>query len=357
MSERPRKAAGGPPEGDALGELRDGFDEIYGNIEGFSKRAVGSLFDDDDEDYSKEVYQRDEAPPPPLPLHRDEAPGRPSRPDRPPSPYGREASPDEDYARYIRTAEKANRMEQEKHRVDKELAIIERDEKLSEISYISRRREEPVAKSKSAADANNPYMSNTPQNRGRARVNVRNLAALGAFLMLAVCAVLTWQWLSAQSELSAANQRLEELADLEAEVAELSAANDELESTVARLENENSALYEDVQALQAIIGGAAQGAADNGTNDEAGAPNETEGDNNAAAETPAQVARPGDLPHTTFDSQGRRIYVMQQNDTVWSIAVRIFEDGNRFRDILAANNLTEAQAAGLHAGTILFIPD
>ena len=364
MNERPRKAAAGPPEGDALGELRDGFDEIYGNIEGFSKRAVGSLFDDDENDYSNEVYTRDEASTRDVLADKinDREHGRPSRtvgPANPPSPYGRDTDPDEDYAMYIRTAEKANRMEQEKHRVGREQAIIERDEKLSDISHISRRREEPEPIKRINIEEKNSYVPskpNKPQNRGRRMVNVRNLAAVGAFLMLAVCALLTWQWLSAQSELSAANERLEGLASLESDVNRLNMANNELENIVARLENENLQLYEDIQALQAIIGGAAQNAADDNASGEGDAANE---ENNAAAETPtAQVPGPGDLPYTTFDAQGRRIYVIQPNDTVWSIAMRIFQDGNRVRDILEANNLTEEQArTAIHAGNILFIPD
>jgi len=66
---------------------------------------------------------------------------------------------------------------------------------------------------------------------------------------------------------------------------------------------------------------------------------------------------PGDLPYTTIDTAGNRVYVLQVNDTLWSVAMGIYGDGMRYADIIAANNITEQQAAGLPVGTVLIIPD
>ena len=51
------------------------------------------------------------------------------------------------------------------------------------------------------------------------------------------------------------------------------------------------------------------------------------------------------------------IYIVQVNDTLWSIAVQFFGDGRYYADILAANNMTEAQWVNIAPGTEIIIPD
>jgi len=352
------------PEGSAIEDIREGFEEIYGNMEGFSKRAVGSLFDDDKNSDKRDRYDRSvtkddlqDDDPKPIRLGRHGSPSRLS------GPYTREADPDEDYARYIRTAEKANRMEQERLRVNKERAIMARDEKLGEAARSPKRRMEPEMRPRETKPEMRPIEIKpvtrirateeadlyTPE-RGRRRINVRNLAALGAFLALIVCAVLTWQMLAAQSELAAANERIGELTNIETEFESLRIENDGLASEVTRLQDENNQMYEDILFWQGMVGSAATGDGVAGGYDEGG-------DEHAAAPETSSGPTTGDLPYTTINAQGNRVYTMLPNDTLWSIAVRIYGDGSRFTDILAANNLTEAQAGVLPAGTVLIIPN
>jgi len=65
----------------------------------------------------------------------------------------------------------------------------------------------------------------------------------------------------------------------------------------------------------------------------------------------------GDLPYTIINAQGQRVYIVQADDTMWTIAMRIYGDGTRYRDILEANDLTPIRAGLLMAGTELAIPD
>ena len=345
MSERPIKATSeGQPEGNPLGELMEGFDEIYGNIEGFSKRAVGSLFDDDENTDDKSI-KHDTS-------HKST---KTNRPERPSASYGREPSPDEDYARYIRTAEKANRMEQEKHRADKQQAITERDEKLNEISYVAKRRVEPeikpIARSRDTEEAS-LYM---PAQRSQRQFNIRNLVAVGAFIMLVIFALLTWQMLSARSQLAAANERIEGLAPFEQQVVSLNITISGLENDIVQLNNRIEEYLNQLQGWEALFGSDPDAAIDGDADD---IPDASEPDNTDVTieQTPSRPTQ-GDLPHTTINAQGQRVYTMQPNDTIWSIAIRIYGNGNRFSAILNANDLTEAQASLLPPGTILIIPD
>ena len=357
LSERPnRTTSAGQSEGNPLGEIREGFDEIYGNIEGFSKRAVGSLFDDDEKSSGTMAETRDTKPELARPGRSSSRPERPERfersekPERPGSavsPY-HNPDPDEAYARYIRTAEKANREEQEKQRVGKERAIIERDEKLSEVSYISKRGDNSKLRARTMEEAD----LHLPAHRARRQINVRNLAAAAAFLVLMICVVLTWQMLSARAELAAVQERLEGLDALELENNSLNIANNGLNNTISQLENRIDGYLSRLEAWENMFG--TSGVADENNDPDPDAPDN--GNGNAAAQTPTQPAQ-GDLPYTTIDAAGNRVYTMQSGDTLWSIAMRVYNDGSRFTDILRANNLTEAQAAVLPAGTILIIPD
>ncbi|MDR2183502.1 MAG: LysM peptidoglycan-binding domain-containing protein [Clostridiales bacterium] len=379
MSERPKKGApeGQPDNGSAMGELREGFDEIYGNLEGFSKRAVGSLFDDDKGKKPVEKYERaadrgSSRPKRPSRaqsaerlsragesediLDLSEKPTKIEKPARTERPgFAHEPDPDEEYARYIRTAEQANRTEQEKQRADKQQALIERDEKLSEVSYISRRREETAMRNrdmeKTDLYAHKSRGGNMEANFGGRRLNVRNVAAVGAFLALVVCAVLTWQMLAARSDLAAANERLEDLSAIEQELGSLRIAYNGQTGIISQLNAQLADYQERLQTWENVLGPiTGTPGAENGEN---GDPAEGHGDDPVTPPPPAA----GDLPYTTINPQGQRVYTVQPNDTVWSIAFRIYGDGTRYAEILAANNMTSAQAAGMTVGTILVIPD
>ena len=364
LNDRPNRATPeGQPEGNPLGEIREGFDEIYGNIEGFSKRAVGSLFDDD-EKKSEPKDIMDDAPKPrhsTRPSRPDRAesssvPDRPDKFDRPdrsvrPERFDRPESPDETYERYIRSAEKANRAEEDKRRASKEQALFERDRKLGEVSYLSKTRDESKSKAR-AMEETDLYMS---KNRGGGRqINIRNIAAVAIFFMLIVCVVLTWQMLSARAELSAMLEDNERVIELEQENSSLRIENNGQASTISQLNMQIEDLEERLDAWESIFGtgASADAAAPNGDSD-TDAPGS---DNGAAAQAPSQPVA-GDLPYTTRNAAGERVYTFQQGDTLWSVAVRVYGNGGRFHDILRANNLTEAQASVLPPGTILIIPD
>jgi len=62
-----------------------------------------------------------------------------------------------------------------------------------------------------------------------------------------------------------------------------------------------------------------------------------------------------DLPYTFFDSEGNRFYIVQPGHTFWSIAMRIYGDGEHFADILAANDISETDS--ITVGMTLIIPD
>jgi len=385
---------------DAMGELREGFDEIYGNMEGFSKRTVSSLFEEDEPKPSAGSERKSEpknsgprgggrngGTRPPRPSRAESAArlsgsadsayepgrpsshsniessvgassGRPSRSDRADrldrhepehshtsSSYSRgEADPDEAYARYIRTAEQANRMDIAKQRADRAQALMERDEKLNEVSYISKRREDTVARARNMEETD-LYMSG----RGGGRqLNIRNIAAVCALLVLIVCAILTWQMLAARFQLAAMADQVERMSELEEEVDRLRILNNGLEGNVADLERQLADSQERATMFENILG-------------PAGGPDDTS-DENADTTTDATAdvtAAPtaGDLPHTTLNAQGQRVYTVQPNDTLWAIAMRVYNDGSRHRDIQAANNLTDAQASGITVGQVLIIPD
>jgi len=68
-------------------------------------------------------------------------------------------------------------------------------------------------------------------------------------------------------------------------------------------------------------------------------------------------AAQGDLPYTTLNAQGQRIYVFQAGDTLWSIATRIYNNGHRWADIMAANGMTEQEISNISVGTVLIIPN
>ena len=367
MSDRPKKTRSDglsqPQNNSDMGELREGFDEIYGNMDGFSKRAVGSLFDDDEN--SSEKADKPKNPPrnsssrPARPsreesaerlgrigMHDEEPPSRPSRPERSGSTHTRESDPDEAYARYIRTAEQANRIDQERQRADKQQALMERDEKLNEVSYISRRREDTTSRAK-VMEETDLYAY---KNRGDRQLNLRNIAAIGAFLVLVVMALLTWQMLSARSQLAVANDRLDTLETLEQENSSLRIENNGLENDISLLNAEIADLEERLEIQVNILGAINPGT----SNDENGA---ATAENGGATEVTQTQPTAGDLPHTTLNAQGQRVYTVQPGDTMWSIAMRVYNDGSRYGDILTANNMTAAQAAGLAVGAVLVIPD
>jgi len=327
----------GYPEGDAMDEIRGGFEEIYGNMEGFSKRAVESLFDDDEDDF-EDFEEEDEEDIAPTPM-REIGPVRTFKP---------ETDPDEDYAAYIRTAEKANRMDQEKARANKERAMKDRDKRLNVPTPTAVKFEDYVTGSRFEEEEEDIHMRQQP----RRQLNIRNLAALGAFLILILLVVLTWQVISARSSLSTAEARISEL---EIELGSALIINEGLDSQLSQARADNTSLQASLDLWQNTGQNVEGNAAD--TNDEY-VPSDV--DPNGTADAPATTttgtpAATGDLPHTTINAAGNRVYIIQQGDSLWGIAMRIYGNGLRYPDIAAANNM--ATTANLIPGNTLIIPD
>ena len=319
---------------------QENFEEKYGSTESFSQRAVGSLFSDDipsDKPAKERAEERRTAEMRPPYEYSRSGPGAPRRP---------EPDPDKEYATYIESTERANRLEQERARAAKEEAILERDrklnEKISEITGRSERRYVETPRTETPERDEEEY-------RGTGRkpmppINIRNVAAIVFIVFLIIISVFVWQVTSLRSQLNQANTEIETFSGQLEELVRLRLRNAEMESEITSKDAEIARL-EDALAFSL------------GTTEPAYTPGEMTEENEETTEPPPAVQTPADLPHTTINAQGQRVYTMQQGDTLWNIALRVYNDGTRWTDIMTANNLTEAQLPNLGAGTVLIIPD
>jgi len=326
---------------------QENFEEKYGSTESFSQRAVGSLFGDEN---STERPVKERMPKESRPVEM-----------RPPYEYSRsragtshrrEPDPDKEYATYIESTERANRLEQERVRAVREEAILERDRKLNEkISEITGRGERRYVETHRPE---NPPVRDAEEyirvgRKPNPPINIRNVAAIVLIIFLMIISIFVWQVTSLRGQLNQANAEIYAFGGQLVEMERLRLRYDEMESQIM-LQNE------EIERLEIALEFSQGTSAGPGHN--AG---ETEGNNEDAGGTevagPPDLQTPANLPHTTINAQGQRVYTMQQGDTLWNIAVLIYGDGTRWMDILAANNLTEAQVPALGAGTVLIIPD
>jgi len=290
--------------------VQEDFEERYGSTDDFSKRAVGSLFDDDND--------KDAA---------DDADGI-SEPYMPVNTSGTRlgTDPDKQYAQYLKTAEANLHRERERKQAVKEKAIRNREEQLAEFSEAAKRRKPK------------PAAGTRPQSGGSS-INFRNVAAIAFILLLVVLVILVWQLNATRSRLAAANEQNDALELQMADFNNLRIANEGQAHRITELEEENARLL----------------AQDTDTTD----PGENGTDGGAeggeTAQTPSTGSGTGTgVPSTVTDAAGNRLYTVRQGDTFWSIAVAFFGNGNRYRDILSANGLTDP--GGLQAGTTIIIP-
>ena len=326
LSERKKGTVpAGNRKDNGIDEIRGSFEDLYSDMENFSKRAVETLFDDE----SKETRLEDDAP------GSDRV--------RPVLAYHKEADPDEEYAAYIKTAQKANRIELERTKANREKAIADRDEKLDGISQIPRRRGESAIRND--AGEGDMYVDD---GNARLRINVRNIAAVGVFLLLIVFVILTWQMVSARSRLTAANDRIAELEAENADLLYLQMSRDEADDAAGVDYFDGDSEYDYGEGADNLDGdpeydyGVGTGLT---ANDAPG------------VQTNGAPGTHGDLPpNTTINAAGQRVYTVQPGDSLWGIAVMFFGDGGRFLDIYHTNdNITDAD--NIPHGEDIIIPD
>ncbi|MDR2166707.1 MAG: LysM peptidoglycan-binding domain-containing protein [Clostridiales bacterium] len=274
------------------------FEEKYGNIENFSRRAVGSLFSGEEEpaDLGAPPYKR----------------------------AGRQSDPEAEYEAYLNSASEANRRQQEKERNEKEAAIRHREAQLDELNRLSRKSRERDADEELVERTEVSQIAVKPA-AARPSVNIRNLAVLGLFAVLAISAVLTWQLVAANSRLNDANEQ----------VAALLAAQSELNYDYANIVAEVERLEADLQHYRNLALAPPIYTPENGED------GEEDGGENGADD--GAVAG------------GARTHVVQQGETLWGILVEHNVNVARLQEVIALNNIQNPDH--VPAGTVLTIPD
>ncbi|MDD5944394.1 MAG: LysM peptidoglycan-binding domain-containing protein, partial [Clostridia bacterium] len=109
-----------------------------------------------------------------------------------------------------------------------------------------------------------------------------------------------------------------------------------MESEYEQLKLDNLSLTEQVESLQAQLGGGTDNSSDN--NNSGGTDNQTTSNTSTPAST----------------TSGSKTYTVQAGDTYWSIATKMYGNGAYYERILKANNLTENDK--LREGMTLTIP-
>jgi len=318
-------------------DLREHFEEKYGSTEDFSKRAVGSLFDN-----SADLAQDST----PLAQADEGAAYSPSAPRPPRGKEGGVASsakwspdPEVQYAKYLESVSEINRSDEARKQAEKERAIKLREEQLAELSAVVRK--------------DRPSKSADGRAGGMPALNIRNIAAVAIVLVLVVFVVLITMLNSSRSDLAQAHDRI---AELEGQMAEIVSTNQDL---AAQLQTQGN------QTSNVTLPGDGNGADTdtNNTYDDNGDDNGDADGNGQVTVTPSPSPSPtpppavANVPATTTNAAGQRIYtVTTPGDTFFAIATRFYGNGMRYPEILAANGLTAADVGNLHIGDELIIP-
>ena len=285
-------------------EKLENFEERYGSTEDFSKRAVGALFEK-------------------------------SPKARTTSKFGRkEPDPEEQYATYIQSTRANIRAEEERRQMEREEAARLQEQQLAELSEIARRRESRRKPLHAQATGGGVGHAKRRQKPGMPPLNIRNAAAVGLFAVLVVFVVLVLLINSSRSQLAQAN---EQIVSLEGEIVEHLVKIEGLEDEVNMLEGENERLLEAVNRLTAIATGQQPDLppADYDTDE------------------PGRTDITANLPPVT-DAPTQRTHVVQANENLFALANRFLGAGNRYPEIMQANNLTTTE---IYVNMVLIIPD
>ena len=329
---------------------KEKFEEEFGSVENFSRKHVESLFDDD-------------PPHPPLippsktgagsgiKAHEDmdedeiakqalingifgEGAGS-DLPRRPPyQRMGKASDPEAEYQAYLDLATEESRKEQQKKQADKEAAMRHRDEKLDELPK-SRRNLAASNLQEPPPESQKRDASEKPNRGGSYRLNLRKVAAVALLFVLTIFAILVWQLMRVNNQLSEANEQ----------IYALSQYDDELNM----LRFENMSLRNDVERLEEELAGSQNQPSENG-----GGYGDVVGQPPGEGTTQPQTQHPTpNVANTTVDAAGNWIYTIQPNDTLFRVSNLFFGTTARWQDIRDYNNLPSDE---IITGNTLRIP-
>jgi len=288
-----------------IGHTKEIFEEKFGNMENFSRQAVGKLFDEEKKE------ETDTAQPPYKRMSR---------------------SAEAEYEAYLNSASAENRREMLKKKAEKDAALALRESHLSELPKSRKQAEEQVL-DKELERAEVYAISQVGKNKIKPEqtkkpvppLNYRNIAAAGLAFFLLLLAVMIFWLASMNSRLQNSTNQVEEMQGiqnaLELEIADLAWQLELAQATTLPAVTLPDVTY-----------------------------NEDENDN-------GEDSQAGDTQQgqaTTQAPAGPRIHVVEPNQTLWAINAIYFGNVNRIADIMALNNIANADEIG--AGDELFIP-
>jgi len=280
------------------------FDEKYDSTDDFLKRSVSSLFDD-------------------IPSAKPT--GTPSTADKLPRLPRFNADPEEEYAKYLQSAEKHNRNELQRKVAAKEETQAHHEQELAQFSS-------DVGKHRSYADPSPApeysYGGGKPQKRNLPPINLRNIVALGLFVVLIIFVLLVWQLISANNRSAAAESTIAEYLEELLELRDLPVIIEGLNTTISELRAANTSLQNELATANT------SGAIEDPDNQD---------------ETPGGAASPP-------SNQGsQRTYTVQAGDSgLMAIAASQLGDGSRWREIMELNNMPNDT---ITPGQELILPD
>ena len=274
------------------------FEEQFGNIENFSRKAVGSLFENKEDPLQSR-------PPQDEPPHRR---------------LGRLSDPEAEYEAYLNSASEDNRKRVEREEAIRRDAIRHRDEQLSDLPKSSRRTQ--VEATEIAARERDEVNNITKPNpkKPKPSLNMRNIVALGLFVVLIIFAVLVWQMVSLNVQLRDSNYDLEMARDgyahLINENQDLREQIEQLEANLELYRNLNAPPYDDEYYYE------------NGSDDPiVGQPTPT----------------------------GPRTHTFVARDTLTAVLMHVYGNTARMAEIVALNNIEDPD--NIPVGFILILPD